>query len=152
MAKVLYDTSKNNRVIRNIEDARIYPAEWYVTADFPTWTIVEVSGTLEEVIAGAFVEVIRSEVPDPADQEMYWKDGSTWYRVVIDDFGSVYDAVTGTVVNVATTYPENKTISVTQEYIDELVQFGGVHQHEYHNPIEFNPDEHDHEEHEEPHN
>ena len=120
MAKLLYDNKKNNRVIRNITDTRIYPAEWYVTADFPDWTIVSVTGTPAEVDEGAEVERARAEDPDAEDQNTYWRDGSTWWKVEISDFDHVYDAVSDTVKNAIGIHSENKTEEVTQAYIDGL--------------------------------
>ena len=120
MAKILYDNTKSNQVIRNIKDARIYPAEWYVTADFPHWTIVSVDGTPEEVQAGAQIETARAEDPAAEDQNTYWKDGSTWYKVVVSDFDNIYDEVSETVINAVGTHSANKTDTVTQSYIDGL--------------------------------
>tara|TARA_R110002020_G_scaffold192817_1_gene393009 strand:+ start:2572 stop:2943 length:372 start_codon:yes stop_codon:yes gene_type:complete len=121
MAQVLYDNSKSNRVIRNISDTRIYPAEWYVTADFPDWTIVSVAGTPEEVQAGATVETARAEDPEAEDKNTYWQDGDgKWYRVEISDFGEIYDSASGTVKNAIGSYSANKTDEVTQAYIDGL--------------------------------
>ena len=120
MAKILFDNSKNNRVIRNITDSRIYPAEWYVTEDFPDWTIVSVTGTPAQVDEGAEVERARAEDPEAEDQSTYWKDGSTWYKVEVDDFDHIYDAVSDSVINAIGTHSENKTDEVTQAYIDGL--------------------------------
>jgi len=120
MAKILFDNSKNNRVIRNITDSRIYPAEWYVTEDFPDWTIVSVTGSPEQVDAAAEVERAKSEDPEAEDQSTYWKDGSTWYKVEVDDFDHIYDAVSDSVINAIGTHSENRIESVTQEYIDSL--------------------------------
>jgi len=121
MAKILFDNSKNNRVIRNIADSRIYPAEWYVTEDFPDWTIVSVTGTPEEVDEGAEVERARAEDPEAEDQSTYWQDGDgTWYKAEIEDFDHVYDAVSDSVINAIGTHSENKTTEVTQAYIDGL--------------------------------
>jgi hypothetical protein len=120
MAKILFDNSKNNRVIRNISDSRIFPAEWYVTEDFPDWTIVSVAGTPTEVDEGAEVERAQAEDPEAEDQSTYWKDGSTWYKVEVDDFDHIYDAVSDSVINAVGTHSENRIESVTQEYIDSL--------------------------------
>ena len=121
MAKILYDNKKNNRVIRNISDSRIYPAEWYVTADFPDWTIVSVAGTPAEVQSGATVETARAEDLEAEDQSTYWKDGDgTWWKVTVEDFDLIYDAASSTVISAVGTHSENRTDSVTQEYIDGL--------------------------------
>ena len=121
MAKLLLDVDNNNRVIRNIKDARIFPAEWYVREDFPSWDIVEVVGTPEEVVAGAEVERARAEDAGAEDQSTYWKDGATWYRANVEDFDTIYDGDSGTVINAVGTHAENKIDAVTQEYIDGLV-------------------------------
>ena len=120
MAKLLLDVEKNNRVIRNIKDTRIFPAEWYVKEDFPNWDIVEVAGTPEEVQAGAMVETVRAEDPEAEDQSTYWKDGSTWYKVEVEDFDHIYDAASDSVISAVGTHSENKVTEVTQAYIDSL--------------------------------
>ena len=121
MAKILFDNSKNNRVIRNISNYRIFPAEWYVAEDFPDWTIVSVTGTPAEVDEGAEVERAQAEDPEAEDQSTYWQDAdSTWYKVEVDDFDHIYDAVSDSVINAVGTHSENRGESVTQEYIDGL--------------------------------
>tara|TARA_Y100000310_G_scaffold264167_1_gene274730 strand:+ start:247 stop:615 length:369 start_codon:yes stop_codon:yes gene_type:complete len=120
MAKLLLDVENNNRVIRNIKDARIFPAEWYVKEDFPNWDIVEVAGTPAQVDEGAEVETARAEDPEAEDQSTYWKDGSTWYKVEVEDFDHIYDAASDSVINAVGTHSENRVESVTQEYIDSL--------------------------------
>jgi hypothetical protein len=121
MAQILFDNKKNNRVIRNITDTRIYPDEWYVTADFPDWTIVSVTGTPAEVESGAEVETARAEDPEAEDQSTYWQDGDgTWWKVEVEDFDHIYDAVSDSVINAVGTHSENKVTEVTQAYIDGL--------------------------------
>ena len=133
MAKLLLD-ALSKKIRRSIEDGQNFPDSYYDKSRFPSWDIVEISLTVEQIYEKIRIETIQkhdfgppaSGIAGPLEQDIYWRHPTTslWYKAVEKDFSGLYYPPSGlveaTVGPSIMTHGENMQEEVSQEFIDGL--------------------------------